>query len=97
MPSTSVAFSPASRIAFLTAQLPSARVVLVEPRAQVVSPTPTIAYLSRRYLGVVASTSALGNGIYSLPYLSPRSIAPCPSPSRSAAPSPSPQARCGLG
>jgi hypothetical protein len=29
----------------------------------VVSPTPTIAYLSRRYFGVVASTSCLGNGM----------------------------------
>src|ERR1041384_2423992 len=63
MPSTSDAFSPASRIAFRTAQVPSARVVLFEPLVYVVSPTPTIAYLSRRYFGVVASTSCLGNGI----------------------------------
>jgi hypothetical protein len=37
----------------------------------VVSPTPTIAYLSRRYFGVVASVSCRGNGIL-LPFpLSP--------------------------
>src|SRR6185369_3937813 len=63
MPSTSEASSPASRIAFRTAQVPSARVVLPEPRVYVVSPTPTIAYLSRRYFGVEASTSCRGNGM----------------------------------
>src|SRR5580658_1087385 len=59
MPSMSAGVSPASRIALRTAQLASARVVRPEPRVYVVSPTPAIAYLSRRYLGVVASTSLL--------------------------------------
>src|ERR1051325_6777832 len=63
MPSTSEASSPASRIALRRAQVPSARVVLSEPLVYVVSPTPTIAYLSRKYFGVVASTSCRGNGI----------------------------------
>src|SRR5215469_15633022 len=63
MPSTSEGFSPASRIALRTAQVPSARVVLPDPRVYVVSPTPTIAYLSRKYFGVVASTSCRGNGM----------------------------------
>src|SRR3954453_19029028 len=63
MPSMSEACSPESRIALRTAQVPSARVVLFEPLVYVVSPTPTIAYLSRKYFGVVASTSCLGNGI----------------------------------
>src|SRR6516225_8337718 len=59
MPSTSEAFRPASSMALRTAQVPSARVVTPEPRVYVVSPTPTMAYLSRRYLGLVASTSGI--------------------------------------
>src|SRR5262249_26854404 len=69
MPSMSADLSPASVIALRTAQVASARVVLPEPRMYSVSPTPTIAYLSRRYLGLVASTS-LGSGI-----LFPRAVA----------------------
>src|SRR5450755_4942548 len=63
MPSISEGFSPASRIALRTATVASARVVLFEPRVKSVSPTPTMAYLSRRNFGVVASTSSLGSGI----------------------------------
>src|SRR5450755_1671681 len=58
-------FSPASRMALRTATVASARVVLFEPRVKSVSPTPTMAYLSRRNFGVVASTSSLGCGISS--------------------------------
>src|SRR5215831_11154402 len=58
MPSMSEGFSPASSIAFRTAVVPSARVVTPEPRMYLVSPTPTMAYLSRRYLGLVVSVSA---------------------------------------
>src|SRR5690242_8292535 len=60
MPSMSDGFSPASSIALRTAHVPIARVVLPEPRVYVVSPTPTIAYLSRRNLGVLASVSGSG-------------------------------------
>src|SRR5258707_6844454 len=58
MPSTSEAFRPASSMALRTAHVPSARVVMPEPRIYVVSPTPTMAYLSRRYFGLVVSVSA---------------------------------------
>ena len=58
MPSTSAAFRPASSMALRTAQVPSARVVTPEPRMYFVSPTPTMAYLSRRYFGLVVSVSA---------------------------------------
>src|SRR5476649_2914762 len=57
MPSTSCGVRPASRMALRTAMLPSARVVLPEPRRYSVSPTPTMAYLSRRWPGVVVTTS----------------------------------------
>src|SRR5690349_15531432 len=57
MPSTSDGFRPASSIALRTAHVPRARVVIPEPRMYVVSPTPTMAYLSRRYLGLVVSVS----------------------------------------
>src|ERR1700747_1110962 len=66
MPSISAGLSPASSMALRTAQVASARVVLPEPRMYSVSPIPTIAYLSRRYLGLVASIS-LGSGIKSPP------------------------------
>src|SRR5260221_6937297 len=71
MPSTSAAVRPASRMALRTAQVASARVVLPEPRVYVVSPTPAIAYLSRRYFGVLVSASLLGNGISRPPDGSP--------------------------
>src|SRR5260370_3308923 len=58
MPSMSEAFRPASSIALRTAQVPSARVVIPEPRMYFVSPMPTMAYLSRRYFGLVVSVSA---------------------------------------
>src|SRR5262249_8998985 len=58
MPSMSDAFSPASSMALRTAHVPSARVVTPEPRMYLVSPTPTMAYLSRRYLGLLGSISA---------------------------------------
>jgi hypothetical protein len=57
------AFSPASAIAAFTANVAIDRVVCVEPRLYSVSPTPTIAYLSRRNFGVDASTlSGIGIG-----------------------------------
>src|SRR5271165_3772138 len=87
MPSISEGFSPASRIALRTAQVPRARVVLPEPRVYRVSPTPTIAYLSRRYFGVVASTS-LGSGIFSLPISDIRRSLPLTLPLTWAPPSP---------
>src|SRR3974390_1622841 len=65
MPSISEALSPASSMALRTAVVASARVVLFEPRVWGVSPTPMMAYLSRRNFGVVASTSSLGSGISS--------------------------------
>src|SRR5690242_10766332 len=64
MPSMSADLSPASAIALRTAQVASARVVLPEPRMYSVPPPPAIAYLSRRYFGLVASTS-LGSGMCS--------------------------------
>ena len=45
-------------MALRTARVPSARVVTPEPRMYSVSPTPTMAYLSRRYFGLVVSVSA---------------------------------------
>src|SRR5262245_32259110 len=56
IPSMSDAFSPASAIAAFTAKVAIDRVVWVEPRLYSVSPTPTIAYLSRRNFGVEAWT-----------------------------------------
>src|SRR6266850_3893747 len=50
MPSTSLALSPASRIALRTASTAMARVERPEPREYSVSPTPTMQYLSRRWL-----------------------------------------------
>jgi hypothetical protein len=63
----SEAFSPASSMALHTAQVPSARAVIPEPRVRVVSPTPT--YLSRRYFELVVSVSA-GIGMESTSYFS---------------------------
>jgi hypothetical protein len=62
IPSMSEVLIPASVAALRSAHVPSARVVLPDPRVYVVSPTPTIAYLSRRYFGVLTSVSA-GNGM----------------------------------
>src|SRR5919106_2862794 len=50
MPSTSLAFSPASRMALRTASTAMARVDRPDPREYSVSPTPTMQYLSRRWL-----------------------------------------------
>src|ERR1700730_6205709 len=61
MPSISAGLWPASSMALRTAQVASARVVLSEPRRYVVSPTPTMAYLSLRYFGLVASISLAGS------------------------------------
>src|SRR4029077_5393381 len=46
MPSTSLALSPASRIALRTASTAMARVERPEPREYSASPTPTMQYLS---------------------------------------------------
>ncbi len=62
MPSTSAGFRPASASALRIAHVPSARVVLSEPRTYVVSPTPTMAYLSRRNFAVETSLSGSGMG-----------------------------------
>src|SRR5215471_4139252 len=67
MASMSVGLRPASSIAARTANVPIARVVLPEPRVYVVSPTPTMAYLSRRYFGVELSVSAGSGMCVSLP------------------------------
>src|SRR5580693_1550404 len=67
MPSMSEVLIPASAAALRSAHVPRARVVLSDPRVKVVSPTPTIAYLSRRYFGVLTSVSA-GSGMAHLPF-----------------------------
>src|SRR5271155_468561 len=68
MPSMSEVLIPASAAALRSAQVPNARVVLSDPRVKLVSPTPTIAYLSRRYFGVLTSVSA-GSGMALSPFL----------------------------
>src|SRR2546426_12464930 len=50
MPSTSLALSPASRMALRTASTAIARVERLEPREYSVSPTPTMQYLSFKWL-----------------------------------------------
>src|SRR5678815_546875 len=50
MPSTSLALRPASRMALRMASTAMARVERPDPREYSVSPTPTMQYLSRRWL-----------------------------------------------
>src|SRR5215813_6084379 len=62
MPSTSLALSPASRMALRTASTAMARVERPEPREYSVSPTPTMQYLSRRWLMVSPSNAPAAAG-----------------------------------